>query len=231
MTKHLTWIAPALLALALTVACAAPGAAQQTGPSATEPASASSSPDTADAPPVSSGTTVAASATLRVDIPVPGMSAKSTRGHVWAEPSIDGDDVAILLAVASLGDHVHFEVPDGGKTDRFVGYFSDGEFCVRADFCPLCGAERIESGWSLLVCRSCGTTFDSATGESEGGSANFPSGTVPCTVDGDRIVMSLADLLEAHARTVAGEETLFEEPEVVEDDDDGDTSWPRCCTR
>jgi hypothetical protein len=41
--------------------------------------------------------------------------------------------------------------------------------------------------------------------------------------------MYLGDLVEAYARTASGEETLFEVPEVVEDEDRGDRSWPRCC--
>ncbi len=220
----------ALLALMVTTACAAP---QAEPPPAGGTEGEASSPDVPAVEPSDGAVATAAltSEPASAGAILPGMSAKSTRGHVWAEPVIEEDDVVVALAVATLGDHVHFEVPDGEKVDRFIGYSNDGQFCVRADFCPYCRAERIESGWSLLVCRSCGVTFDSVTGVSEGGSVSFPSGSVPCTVDGSNITMSLADLLEAHARTIAGEETLFEEPEMVEDGDQGDTSWPRCCTR
>jgi hypothetical protein len=145
MTKHKGWIAPAVLALALTVACAAPATELQAGSPTTEPVAETGSPDVAADSTVSAGTPVAAPATPPPDVSVPGMSTKSTRGHVWAEPVIDGDVVSITLAVASLADHVHFEVPDGTRLDRFIGYFSEGQFCVRADFCPLCGSERIES--------------------------------------------------------------------------------------
>jgi hypothetical protein len=74
-------------------------------------------------------------------------------------------------------------------------------------------------------------TFDAVTGESQEGTANFPSGTVPCTIDDDLVTMSLNDLLTAHARTVDGEATLFEEPIVLEvvEEDDGDR--PPCCSR
>ena len=230
MVRKYIFTAAALLLLTAATACAAPqtelspavgteGGASNADVPAVEPQDGTAATAALTSGPVSTGALL------------PGMSAKSTRGHVWAEPVIEEDEVAIALAVATSGDHVHFEVPDGDRVVGFIGYFCDDEFCVRANFCPLCGAERIESGWSLLVCRSCGVTFDTFTGESEGGTANFPSGTVPYTVDGDRITMSLAHLLEAHARTVAGEDTLFEEPEVVEDEDDGDTSWPRCCRR
>ncbi len=226
MVRKYVFTAAALLLLIATAACAAPPP-----PVGTEGEASSADVPAVEPPDGAAATAALTSGPASAGALLPGMSAKSTRGHVWAEPFMDGDDVAITLAVATLGDHVHFEVPDGERVVGFIGYFCDDEFCVRADFCPLCHAERIESGWSLLVCRSCGVTFDTFTGESEGGTANFPSGTVPYTVDGDRITMSLAHLLEAHARTVAGEDTLFEEPEVVEDEDDGDTSWPRCCRR
>jgi len=231
MTKDFRWIAPALLALALTAACAAPAAAPQLPASTAEPSQGAGNTGAAGGSPASAGTPVAAPAPPPIDVSVPGMSLKSTRGHVWAEPVIDGDEVAIVLAVATLGDHVHFEVTDGETVDGFIGYFCEGEFCVRADVCPLCGAERIESGGSVLVCRSCGVIFDLVTGESEEGTANFPSGTVPCTIDGDFIKMSLDDLVVAHARTVAGEATLFEEPVVLEAAEDDDSDRPACCTR
>ena len=230
MVRRYVFTAAALLVLIATASCAAP----QTEPPpavGTEGGASNADVPAVEPPDGAAATAALTSGPVSTGALLPGMSAKSTRGHVWAEPVIDGDKVAIALAVATFGDHVHFEVPDDEKVDGFIGYFCDDEFCVRANFCPLCHAERIESGWSLLVCRSCGVTFDTFTGESEGGTANFPYGTVPYTVDGDRIAMSLADLLEAHARTVAGEDTLFEEPEVVEDEDDGDTSWPRCCRR
>lgn len=158
-----------------------------------------------------------------------GLSAMTTRGHVWADPAIDGDEVAVPVQVASLGDHVHFEVGDGEALVGFIGYFTEGGFFVRASYCPNCGGQRIEWGGSLVVCRSCEARFDAVTGQGEEGARGYPEGAVPCTVSDGFITMSLGDLVEAHARTVAGESTLFELPEPVEDEDRGDRSWPRCC--
>lgn len=164
------------------------------------------------------------------DEDVAGLSPKTTRGHVWAEPVLDGDTLSIYHTVAVLGDHVHVEVPGSSGSLEFIGYFLNDVLYLRAVACPNCGAERVEWGGSLVVCRACSTTFDLETGEATGGGRAYPSGSIPYTREGDVLSMSLMDLEEAYARTAAGEETLFELPAVEEDDDRGDTSWPRCCT-
>jgi len=161
----------------------------------------------------------------------PGLSERSTRGHVWAEPVIDGDSLTISLSVAEMDDHVSFEVPAAGRDCVFLGYFSEDEFYARATVCPSCREARIEWGGSLLVCRACGSTCDAGTGEADDGARSYPAGVVPYAVEADAIITSVSDLVEAYERTAAGEATLYEQLEVVEDDDRGDRSWPRCCTR
>ncbi len=233
---------PTLLLVLLTTACAMPAAALQQEPqvdvggaSADESGVAASpevgypAADDGNSMKVVEAATSAAAAASFYALQ-PGLSSRSTRGHVWAEPIIDGDSVTVSLSVASLDDHVHFELPDGDAVVGFVAYFVDGQFLVRAEYCPACGSDKIEWGGSLVVCRSCGSTFDAVTGEGDG-EKDFPSGSIPYSIDGNSITLSLSDLTTAHARTVDGEATLLEVPIVVEDEDDGDTSWPRCCRR
>ncbi|TFH35636.1 MAG: hypothetical protein E4G93_03450 [Dehalococcoidia bacterium] len=221
----------ALLLLTLSVACSAPG----TGSEQESPTAAPAGTGFVRTESVDEGQAVAipaaqASSDAAIEEGTIGLSAKTTRGHVWAEPAIDGDEVALLLPVVTLGDHVHFEMVGGDAPVGFVGYFSDGSFFARASVCPSCGAERVEWGGSLVVCRSCEAKFDAVTGAVEAGARGYPEGVVPCGLGDGFITMSLSDLVEAHARTVAGEATLFELPEPVEDEDRGDRSWPRCCT-
>ncbi|MBN1152488.1 MAG: hypothetical protein JXA58_04690 [Dehalococcoidia bacterium] len=214
MVKWLTWAAAvALLALA---ACS-PSAVDQTADSAANGVDAG----------VVMEPVVSALASGGDDLP--GLSSRTSRGHVWAEPVIGGDTVVLSYEVATLGDHVHLEVPGDGGQYEFIGYFADGGFHLRATVCPNCGAERIEWGASLVVCRACGTTFDLETGEASGDGRSYPEGSIPYSMDGDTIVLSLRDLNDAYARTASGEATLFPLPEVVEDEDRGDRSWPRCC--
>jgi len=163
--------------------------------------------------------------------PLPdGVSSRTTRGHVWAEPVFSGGKVTMLWSVVGLGDHLHFEVPGDEGALEFISYLFEEEFFVRAAVCPNCGDERVEWGGTLLACRACATTFDRVTGEASDGGRGYPQGSVPYEAEGDLITMSLDELLLAYARTGAGEETLLPVDVVVEDEDRGDRSWPRCCT-
>ena len=59
-----------------------------------------------------------------------------------------------------------------------------------------------------------------------------PKARAPFTGADALISMSFAELVESYERTAAGEDTLFEvEVETPSDDEDEDTSWPRCCGR
>ncbi len=221
--RHVLMLALSLT-LAFVTACAPSGGDADGAPVAPLP----SEPESAPSGPAS-GTVPATPVSATVAEDIPGLSPRTTRGHVWAEPTLDGDEVRLSREVAALGDHVHLEVPAATGALGFIGYFADETFHLRATVCPNCGAERVEWGVSLVVCRECQTTFDLVTGEPGGDSRGFPAGTVPYEMTADSIVLSLSDLVEAHARTAAGEETLFPLLEVVEDEDRGDRSWPRCC--
>ena len=218
-----------LLMLVLIVGCAAPATVPLE--EATEDAAAEMGALYAGevSQPTAPEEVVVVSSTVSVEASMPGLSPRTTRGHVWAEPHIDGDTLALSAAIAALGDHVHMEVPGADGVAGFIGYFAADEFYLRATVCPNCGAERIEWGGTLLVCRACSTTFDLLTGYASGGGQGYPLGAVPYTLEGGSIEMSVADLAEAYSRTVAGERTLFEQPEIYDDGDRGDRSWPRCC--
>jgi hypothetical protein len=229
MVKRVGTMVAVLLAVVVTAGCAAPATASEENVvevPGVEPTAAGaagwSAPDVTN-------DVATVSAAPSAETGMVGLSPRTTRGHVWAEPAIDGDTLALSTAVAALGDHVHLEVPLSGGTAGFIGYFCDDEFYLRATVCPNCGAERIEWGVSLLTCRACSTTFDLVSGYASGEGQGYPLGTIPYTVEGDSIELSMKDLDEAYWSTAAGRRTLFEEPELVDDDDRGDRSWPRCC--
>lgn len=217
-------LALSLMLLAMACAPEAPEAAP--GPGGEPPAS---SIPAAGTQPAGDDAVPAAMAEAPTADGVPGLSSRTTRGHVWADPTIAGDEVRLSAQVAALGDHVHLEVPGATGVLGFIGYFSGADFLLRATVCPNCGAERVEWGVSLVVCRACGTTFDLVTGEASQDGRGYPRGSIPYSLNGDYLVFSLAELAMAHARTSSGEETILPLPEVIEDDDRGDRSWPRCC--
>lgn len=223
-------VLPALLVLLSAAACAAPAAALPEELPSRETEVPSGNPVNAAMP--GAGDVVAPAPGAAPFYALnPGLSERSTRGHMWAEPVIEGDSVSISLQVARLDDHVSFEIPSDDGALVFLGYFADGEFFVRAAVCPSCGEERVEWGGSLLVCRACGAMFDAVTGEADENARSYPAGDMPCAIGADSITMLTADLEESYERTAAGEATLFAQLEVPEGDDRGDRSWPRCCTR
>ncbi len=153
--------------------------------------------------------------------------------HVWVEPQIDRDAVTIPLDVEENAGHVHFSLPAEEEELEYIGYMLDGAFYVRAAVCPSCGSQGLSHGGTMLVCHSCSTMFDFVTGEADDEeSASFPQGLLPYGVADTLIRMSFAELVESYERTAAGEDTLFEVVvETPPDDEDEDTSWPRCCAR
>jgi nitrite reductase/ring-hydroxylating ferredoxin subunit len=232
MVKRRGLAALSLVALAFAVACAPAATAASAGPMSEPAADAIPMPAATAAPDTAQDSKVSQKASASVDAEplTEGVSSRTTRGHVWAEPAFAGDSVAVLWSVAEMGDHLHFEVPGESGPREFLGYLFEDEFYVRAAVCPNCGAERIEWGGTLLACRACSTTFDRVTGEASEDRRGFPLGTLPYEVEDGAITMSLSELQVAYARTGEGAETLLPVEVVVEDEDRGDRSWPRCCT-
>ena len=67
--------------------------------------------------------------------------------------------------------------------------------------------EVITIGFTLdqgtLVCDSCGTVFDAASGNGiSGGCVAFPKESISYTVSDGNIVMKLDDVVEAHRKTI-----------------------------
>jgi len=140
----------------------------------------------------------------------PGQSLKSTPGNIWAETLIEGNLVTISREVATMEDHVHFEVPANGGTAAFLGYFIEGRFYAQAVFCPNCGATSIAWAEDALSCGECGATFELISGQGRDGALDYPSGRISHAIVGNTITMPLDDLIEAYSRTASGEDTLFE---------------------
>jgi len=151
-----------------------------------------------------------------------GVSTRTIDGHVWAEPVISDETIGILKSVASMEDHVHFEVPGGNGPLAFVGYFVGPVFLVRPCICPSCGDEAVDwSSAGALACQSCPAVYDAVSGTAKEGGICYPAGLIPNRIMGDTIVMTLNDLVAAYQRVVAGEGALAP--------DGGDGQVPTCC--
>lgn len=148
------------------------------------------------------------------NLPVIGISSRSTPDHIWAEPVIDGGGVSIPLPVATLDDHFHFEVPGSSGPMGFIAYQVDGQFHIRASVCPNCGATPVEYGTSELVCSSCGEAFNLRTGAALTGGQGYPEGSISACVIDDYLTSTLHSLTLAYERTAAGEAALYDGPAV-----------------
>jgi nitrite reductase/ring-hydroxylating ferredoxin subunit len=148
------------------------------------------------------------------NLPVIGISSRSTPDHTWAEPAIDGGAVNIPLPVATLGSHFHFEVPGSSGPMGFVAYHLDGQFYIRAAVCPSCGGTPVDYGASELVCSSCGEAFNLRTGAALTGSQGYPEGSISACVIDEYLTSTLHSLTVAYERTAAGEATLYDGPAV-----------------
>lgn len=218
-------VSAVLLLVGLSVACAAPDEVADT-PAGTQEADI--------------GGVAADEALPAADLDAPEEAEKRAPAqpsgrvaHAWVEPEVDGDAVTIPLDAVENTGHVHFSLPVQDEALDYLGYMIDGSFYVRAAVCPSCGSQGLSHGGTMLVCHSCSTMFDFVTGEADDeDSASFPQGLLPYGVTDAIISMSFAELVESYERTAAGEDTLFEvEVEMPPDDEDEDTSWPRCCAR
>ncbi len=217
-------VAAVLLLVGLSVACAAPGDVAE-APADTQ--EANSGDVSGEALPSAD-----LDAPEAAEEPAPAPPSRRV-AHAWVEPDIDGDAVTISLDVVENAGHVHFSLSVEDEALDYLGYMIDGTFYVRAAVCPSCGSQGLSHGGTMLVCHSCSTMFGFVTGEADDEeSASFPQGLLPYSVADALISMSFAELVESYERTAAGEDTLFEvEVEAPLNDEDEDTSWPRCCAR
>jgi len=204
---------------ALTIACSSPVTAVEQEPPPT--------PRVTEVPNLGSTTppeaTTPASTPSSDGQPQAGVSPRTTPGHVWAEAAIDGDKVTIRRTVATMGDHVHFEVPSSVGSAGFIGYFVGPAFLVRPCVCPSCGDEGVDWSTSELSCQSCAAAYDAVTGTSKAGGVCYPDGLVPSRFGVDTISMSQQNLLLAYERAAAAEALLYENSAS------GDGTLPACC--
>jgi hypothetical protein len=144
--------------------------------------------------------------------PIIGLSSRTTPDHIWAEPVIDGGAVSIPLAVTTMGDHFHFEVPGPSGPMGFIAYQVDGAFHIRAAHCPGCGGKDIDYVAGVLACPDCGSTFSPSTGAGLGVNWGYPEGSIPASVSDGFLTSLRHSLTVAYDRTVSGEETLYKGP-------------------
>jgi nitrite reductase/ring-hydroxylating ferredoxin subunit len=117
--------------------------------------------------------------------------------------SVDGGSLMIPTSAVSSGKMLHFSISTGqyGK-QNFMAYDLGGEKHVRANVCPPCRSVGFSLVGDILVCDSCGTRFEAATGAGISGACrDFPKAEVEKAIGGGDITVEIADLVTAYENT------------------------------
>ena len=135
-----------------------------------------------------------------------GSSGKANASPVkatWINAEVSVDQVSIPLSSVEENINVHFKVNSDSEEIAVMAYKFNDEIFVRSNVCPPCNSIGFTLEKDTLVCDSCGTVFDTATGAGIGGGCvSFPKESIPYTVSDGNIVMKLDDVVIAHEKTV-----------------------------
>lgn len=123
----------------------------------------------------------------------------------WITADVNGDVVSIPAAAVNDNINVHFKVNTNTELGEIalMAFVLGDEIVIRSNVCPPCGSIGFTLDDAVLVCDSCGTTFDAATGNGiQGACVAYPKESVSYTESGGIIVMDLNDIMTAHQNTV-----------------------------
>jgi|GEM_PF-358031 nitrite reductase/ring-hydroxylating ferredoxin subunit len=120
----------------------------------------------------------------------------------WITAETQADAVSISKSELETAGMIHFKVPAENGDLSFMGYQQNGEVNIRANVCPPCRSIGFSLDGDELVCDSCGTRFEAATGGGISGACKaFPKASVAYEITGDDIVMQATDLVVAYENT------------------------------
>lgn len=118
-------------------------------------------------------------------------------------PTAANDTVSIPVKVVQENWNNHFLVNSPGGTMGFMAYMLDNVIYVRASICPPCRGKTYALDGNILVCDTCGTTFNATTGVGIAGACvNYPKASVTCTVADGNLIMKVSDLTTAYQNTL-----------------------------
>ena len=137
-----------------------------------------------------------------------GDSGTANAGPVkatWITAQVNGDVVSIPVADVNDNTNVHFKVNTNSDVGEIavMAYKLGDEIVIRSNVCPPCGSIGFTLNDAVLVCDSCGTTFDATTGNGiQGACVDYPKENIPYTESGGILVMDINDIITSHQNTV-----------------------------
>ncbi|MBI2957465.1 MAG: DUF2318 domain-containing protein [Chloroflexi bacterium] len=119
--------------------------------------------------------------------------------------TVQGDSLSVPLNRVQGATNTRFVVSTPSGQESFMAYVYKGQTYVRASICVPCGGQSYSLQGNNLVCDTCGTVFDAATGKGKSGvpaCQTYGKASAPFQVVDGNIVMKNADLLAAFQRTL-----------------------------
>jgi nitrite reductase/ring-hydroxylating ferredoxin subunit len=125
-----------------------------------------------------------------------------TIAPTWIDPLVEGDLVSIPLSELGSDKIVHFAVTAEGARMTFMAYELGEQVYVRAAICPPCRSQSFSLEGDTLVCDTCGTKFRASDGQGISGACkSYPKAEVAYAVAGDRLTVTMDDLVAAYENT------------------------------
>jgi uncharacterized membrane protein len=159
---------------------------------------------------------VAASETTSTTTPTPAgpvftpaTPVESVKAYkpVWIDATVNGDTVSVPLAAVEQDIMIHFKLQTASGQQQFMVYGFDDKIYVRGDDCVPCKSINFALKGNLLICMSCGTTFDVVTGKGVGtvgssGCRAYPKEASTFQIKDGQIIMKTSDLDTAYQNTL-----------------------------
>ena len=123
----------------------------------------------------------------------------------WITADVNGNVVSIPASDVTDNTNVHFKVNTNTQLGEIavMAFVLGDEIVIRSNVCPPCRSIGFTLDDAVLVCDSCGTTFDATTGNGiQGACVAYPKESIPYTESGGIIVMDINDIITAHQNTV-----------------------------
>ncbi|WP_440953300.1 Fe-S-containing protein [Methanococcoides sp. FTZ1] len=121
----------------------------------------------------------------------------------WIEPQVIDDTVVVPAQTIRENINTHFKVETAAGEIAVMAYTLGDEIVVRSNVCPPCGSIGFSLQEELLICDSCGTTFDAGTGQGiRGACVDYPKENIPYAESEGNIMIGLNDIVVAHMNTI-----------------------------
>lgn len=122
----------------------------------------------------------------------------------WITPVVTGGSISIPVSTIEQDKIVHFWMDTATGKEAFMAYKLDGTIYMRGNICVPCRSYDYSLQKGILVCDTCGTTFNAKTTAkgTSGACVNYPKEPATFQVQDGSVVATVADLDTAYQQTL-----------------------------